>query len=214
MLACALAASAAMTANAAPLLATPANAAGQAGDRYADQTLKPGQSRAAGAEVASETGPGFTRLLLSLAGVIVLIIATGWLYRRLFGRQQDGRGAIALVSRTLLTPRHQVLLVRAGRRLLVVGDSGQGMNLLCQISDPDEIADLLEEGVTTRAREGSVEAAVDHKVGEPLPGADFPPLEVPPSLDAARGEIRALIERVRGLGTARSREHPATETAR
>ena len=192
--------------------ASPASAAPPV-DRFDDSVLKSvhGRTTGQGAEAANAGGPSVMRVALSLGGVLALIVSTGWLYRRLIAQRRGGRGAIALVSRTLLTPRHQVLLLRAGSRLLVVGDSGHGMNLLCQITDRQEVADLL--GETAEAfldREGT---AVDEAVG-PAGGVDAAVFERPPSLDAARTEIRALIERVRGLGSAQPTEAPATETTR
>lgn len=176
--------------------------------RLGERVLKPAPSRSIGdGEGVSAASPGITRVMLSLGGVVALIIATGWLYRRLCARQGGVGGAIVLVSRTLLTPRHQVLLVRAGRRLLVVGDSGHGMNLLCQVSDPEEIADLL----------GTAAGGVDSTSAEeapPDPGlADVPVAGHPPSLELARTEIRALIQRVRGLSTEAPASTSTTETA-
>ena len=82
--------------------------------------------------------------------------------------------------------------------MLVVGDSGHGMNLLCQITDPHEAAVLLGE----------------HEEHSEPGAADF---EEPPLDDAqdfaAAGEVRSIIERLRGLaGQAGSIRQAPSET--
>ena len=209
LLACALIAAVAIAAGGASELAV---AGGQpSGDRFEDQALS-GQASSAGEHSASATGPGLARVGLSLGAVVVLIVATGWLYRRLFGQRQETGGAIALVSRTLLTPRHQVLVVRVGSRLLVVGDSGQAMSLLCDINDPDEVANLLGGQPIAGLDHVVPEGAAEKGAVKSLSGPGARTFERPPALDAAHTEIRALIERVRGLDPAPSKPTP-TETA-
>ncbi len=53
--------------------------------------------------------------------------------------------AIKMLSRSILSPKQQLMLLQVGKRLIVVGDSGGNMNALCEISDPDEVAALVGE---------------------------------------------------------------------
>lgn len=179
------------------------------GDRFRDRPLgAPDQTvESSGAVPAAQaTGPGLGRIVLSLGGVAVLIVGLGWTWRRMLAAQQArGPEGVTLVSRSLLTPRHQVLIVRVGRRLLVVGDSGHGMNLLCEVTDAAEAAILLGEVGAEAAFEADAEdsdAAVlgfgtdRHSQGS---GLDADGMDPTRTLDAARKDVRSLIERVRGL---------------
>ena len=85
-------------------------------------------------------------------------------------------------------------MVRVGRRLLVVGDSGHGMNLLCEVTDPDEAAVLLGEAVDVPLGDEEPDAYAGM-----ITGGASEPVEAPPELETSHREMRSLIERVRGL---------------
>src|SRR5687768_11212632 len=97
--------------------------------------------------VAKVTPGGFdtSRVVLSLAIVLGLIFSLRWAAQRLFGKTVSGRAsrAVQVLSRNVISPKQQLLVVQVGRRLVVVGDSGQQMNALCEITDPDEITALV-----------------------------------------------------------------------
>src|SRR5688572_27254666 len=84
------------------------------------------------------------QLVLALFAVLALIVLLRWALRKLvpgaLGRSSRG---VRIVGRTYLAPKQQVLILQVGRRLLIVGDSGQQLNTLCEITDPDESAALL-----------------------------------------------------------------------
>ncbi|HEV2296756.1 MAG TPA: flagellar biosynthetic protein FliO [Tepidisphaeraceae bacterium] len=84
-------------------------------------------------------------VVLSLGIVLTLIFALRWLGQRLFGKGMTSRSsrAVQVLSRNVISPKQQLLVVQVGRRLVVVGDSGQQMNSLCEITDPDEMAALI-----------------------------------------------------------------------
>jgi flagellar biogenesis protein FliO len=112
----------------------------------------------AAAEPASPSSPSnlsdVPRVLLALAIVVALILLLRWGGRRLFGLPGGGRAshAVQVLSRSPLTPRQQVVLLKVGRRVLVVADNGSQMNSLCQITDPDEVAGLVGQ---LRSEKGS-----------------------------------------------------------
>lgn len=191
----------AMISAAAPARSAQANERPAAIDRYANRALVPAESGTLRADqvTAAKAGPSVTRVIVSLGAVAILIVSLGWVYRRMLSAQQNkgGGAAVSLVSRSLLTPKHQVLVLRAGSRVLVVGDSGHGMNLLCEISEPAEVAALLGENVPLED---------DYT---PLPDEQGEPFEEPPQIEVAHGEVRSLIERVRGL--AGQMNSPASE---
>ena len=177
-------------------------------DRFSNEPLVTSEPRSGpGPAAPVSSGPSGTRVMLSLLAVAGLIVGVGWAYRRMFMNQQQkgGSGGVTLVSRSLLTPRHQVLVVRAGHRLLVVGDSGHGMNLLCEITDPGEVVAMLGEAagedgdLRADAFAATLGGAVD-AFGGSMPGGDSEPIEdAPADLEEAQGQVRSLIERVRGL---------------
>jgi flagellar biogenesis protein FliO len=194
-------------------LGAPRNAAAgiPLGDRFKDRPLVAPDQAVETSDAQSgarPVGPSVGRVVLSLGGVAALIVGLGWAWRRMLAAQQTrGPEGVTLVSRSLLTPRHQVLIVRVGRRLLVVGDSGHGMNLLCEVTDPAEAAELLADSGAVTGTEIDEEDSYAAVLGlgtdrEPqMVDDDAVPLAPPRGLDAARNDVRSLIERVRGLAT-------------
>lgn len=84
------------------------------------------------------------QLLLAMAIVVGLIFALGWLVKRLGGgKAVSGGGALRLVARANLSPKHQIFLVRLGKRLVLLGAGPQGLATLSEVIDGDEVADLL-----------------------------------------------------------------------
>src|SRR6185295_17419760 len=94
---------------------------------------------------ADPLGP--SRVAWSLALVIGIIIGlrllAKWYLPGSAGR--GGSGAVQVLLRQPIAPRQQIVIMKVGSRLLVVGDSGQQMNTLCEITDPDEIAAMLSQ---------------------------------------------------------------------
>lgn len=87
----------------------------------------------------------YSRVLGALALVLGLIFLMRWCSRFFFpsvAKRSTSR-AIEVIARAALSPRQQVMLIRVGRRLIVVGDSGSQMNALCELSDSDEVAALV-----------------------------------------------------------------------
>ncbi len=74
-----------------------------------------------------------------------MIFALRWAARRFFATPgaASGSSAVQVLSRSAFSPRQQVVLIRVGRRVLVVSDNGQQLSSLAQISEPDEVAALL-----------------------------------------------------------------------
>ena len=158
------------------------------------------------------SGMDYPRVLGALAIVIGLIFVLRWVGRSVFPAV-SGKGAsraIEVLSRSPLSPKQQVLLLRVGRRLVVVGDTGGQMNPLCEISDPDEVAALVgqirDEKSTAlmggafgtmfrRSRKGFEDAEVSNEPPAPplQDDEEFAPVT------SARQELSGLRERVRLL---------------
>ncbi len=101
--------------------------------RPSSRLLLPRRTSSAGRERGSDAW------YLALASVAVLLGAVGGL--ALAARRfnlRPGSGALHVVSRVSLSPKHAVYLVRAGGRVLLVGTGPQGAPTL--ISELDDIA--------------------------------------------------------------------------
>ncbi|MCE5231821.1 MAG: flagellar biosynthetic protein FliO [Mizugakiibacter sp.] len=72
---------------------------------------------AAGASLAGE----LLRVVLSLAGVVVLILVAGWLTRRLQGGARPGARRLRCIESLNVGVKERVLLVQVGERQLLLG---------------------------------------------------------------------------------------------
>jgi flagellar biogenesis protein FliO len=155
------------------------------------------------------------RVILALAAVIGLIVVLRYVARLLFPSVAAGRAshAVRVLSRSPISPKQQVLLVQVGRRVIVVGDCGAQMSPLAEISDPDEIAALVGRIESEKAPAAKTFGSLFGRARDTFNATDEKPqgsdelsedpseAEAPPDLGlaAAQGEIRGLMERVRGL---------------
>jgi flagellar biogenesis protein FliO len=91
------------------------------------------------------TGLDLQRVFLSLGIVLGLILMLRLMAGRLTGRKGAGRAsaAIQVVLRTPLSPRQQLVLIRVGRRLVLMTEGAGQNSVVCEISDPDEVASLV-----------------------------------------------------------------------
>lgn len=105
---------------------------------------------------ASSSSSGWIRTVLSLAVVLGLIFALKWAMRK----YSPGKAApaqsklVEVLFRTPISPKHQVMLIRVGQRVLVVGAGAEGMNTLAEISDPEQVAEVL--GAAERSKSTSL----------------------------------------------------------
>jgi flagellar biosynthetic protein FliO len=173
---------------------------------------------------AGTGGFDLRRLVTALAVVLLLILLARWFARRFFGVAGATRStrAVQVLSRSTLSPKQQLMLIRVGRRLLVVGDGGGQLNTLSEITDADEVAALVgqvQDDHSARATKsfGSLFGRMQGKFGEaeqqdaevdrrPEPAMAGPraidgdPEESEdPAVDAARQELSGLMDRVRML---------------
>jgi flagellar protein FliO/FliZ len=168
--------------------------------------------------VAKVTPGGFdtTRVVMSLALVLGLIFVLRWASQRLFGKTVAGRAsrAVQVLSRNVISPKQQLLVVQVGRRLVVVGDSGQQMNPLCEITDPDEITALVGQlHEEKRESTGNPFGALFGRAGTAFEKEPEPqrPVDVadeddegqtdgstgPSSVQGTRDELSGLMDKVR-----------------
>jgi len=129
---------------------------------------------------------------LALGGVLVLIFGMRALGKKLVPgvRGQRASRAVQVLVRSPVSPRQQLMLVQVGRRLVLVGNSGSEMSSLCQIDDPDEVAEVL--GQVAQDKGGSAAASFRALFGragkpyaEPEPDDDEPDHPEAPAVQTA-----------------------------
>jgi flagellar biogenesis protein FliO len=184
-------------------------------DPYQNMPLPPRReatTQAAAPGAVSKSGDIFDtrRLVLALAIVLGAIFVSHQVWKRMGMPGVAGRvsGALQVVSRLTIAPKQQVLLLRVGRRLVLVGNSGTQMNSLCEIADPEEAALIL--GQTAAEREGSLSTSFNTLLGgeekrfeehlhSDTTAAPAEPEPDDPSIASTREEISGLLDKVRGL---------------
>jgi flagellar biogenesis protein FliO len=154
-----------------------------------------------------------TRVTLALGAVVSLILVFRWGARRFMpGGVTSGHSrAVQVISRTIISPKQQLMLVKVGRRLVLVANSAAGMNAICEIRDEQEVADLLgqvsaDQGDSVTRAFGSLFRREEDKFsspdGEPEAAPGRPDnLARDPEEEAAigstRDELSGLMEKVR-----------------
>jgi len=180
------------------------------------------QPAGAAATPASSDPLDLKRIAFALGAVLLVIYLSQKAWRKLGMPGAPGKSTASLqvVSRLSIAPRQQVLLIRVGRRCVLIGNNGTQMSPLCEISDPDEVAMLLGQSLpvssdsvstfssvlgnaeTTFEADAASELAVPPQRHNPLsdPSNPDPNLGAPaPELTATRQELGDLMERVRSL---------------
>lgn len=90
---------------------------------------------------------GYLNTIIALAVVVGLIFAVRVLIRRTGRIRPSAGGAnqpIQVVTRTAIGARQQLLLVRLGERMVLVGQTTGALTALSEITDPQQVAQLLK----------------------------------------------------------------------
>jgi flagellar protein FliO/FliZ len=87
-------------------------------------------------------GPGVGGAVFALILVVSLILALGWLAKRMpgFGRATTGGSALRVVGSLTLGPRDRVVVVDVGGTQLLLGVGQNGMTTLHTLSEPLPVA--------------------------------------------------------------------------
>jgi len=115
---------------------------------------------------------GWAATLIALAIVAVILLVLRLVLKRLApaGRLAGSSGPFQGLAAIRLSPRHQVHLVRMGRRLLVIGLAGDTMTSLGEVTDPAEIDELLAKKAGTGGTAASFAAVVPPNQSPPEKG--------------------------------------------
>ena len=153
------------------------------------------------------------RIILALLIVLGIIFALRWIGQKYFPAVSGARsaGAVRVLARSPVAPKQQVLLLQVGRRVLVVADNGTQMNPLSEIVDPDEVASLIgqitssQNSAVFESAFGKAQEHFDETMTNRAPAAesgDEAEVDQSPdsgSITSAQGEIKGLMDKVRGL---------------
>ncbi|MCH7704816.1 MAG: flagellar biosynthetic protein FliO [Planctomycetes bacterium] len=141
--------------------------------------------------------------IVSLAIVLIVIGGVYWLLRRWVPSiRASESGALRIVARTSVTPKQTVLLLQVGRRFVLAGASADRFDLLSEIRDPEEVAELL---VRTHAGGQHAAGVFDKQLNKEL-GAyevsleDVPDKETEPTRTRSGSlQLAGLLDRLRSL---------------
>ncbi|RKX68583.1 MAG: hypothetical protein DRP60_17775 [Spirochaetes bacterium] len=84
----------------------------------------------------------FIRVIIVLAVVIALIYAFVWMLKKFTGTKAEGSVAIRLYSTQPLKGDAALHLVEAGKRIYLIGSSGNSVNLISEIDDKESIDEI------------------------------------------------------------------------
>jgi flagellar biogenesis protein FliO len=130
------------------------------------------ESRPIGGGPSGSDASGWLRTLGALAVVAGLIFAARWLLRRGGASGPAGQaGPMEVLARASVAPRQQLLLVRLGKRLVLIGAGGGTMSTLAEVSDQAEVDELMRSvkaakgasfaGLLTRQKKGFLAEATE-----------------------------------------------------
>jgi len=104
------------------------------------------ESRFVGTGRRRDDGGGWLQTVGALAAVAVLIFAARWFLRRWSPAGSAGAaGPMEVVARASVAPRQQLLLVRLGGKLVLIGTGGGAMTTLAEVTDPAEVEKLIAD---------------------------------------------------------------------
>ena len=161
---------------------------------------RPANTRAGSEALQRRSSGGLTwrlRDLLPLAIVLGVIAGAALLLKRFLParRMLGGAGVLEVVARTPVGPKQNVVLVRMGRRMVLVGVTAENVTPLCIVEDPNQVAELLGEAASARPNSATAEFQRSFLAE----AQQFVDSEDDDPLGAAGGQVRGLLEKVRRM---------------
>jgi flagellar biogenesis protein FliO len=145
---------------------------------------------------AAETWHMWDALPLTVVLVLIAIVALVIKKYMPAKRMLTGAGAMDVVARLPLSGKQSLLLVKVGRRLVLVGVSPEQMASLAVVDDADQVAAIV--GRVAGGRSDSISNSFADALGDETQAyAEEPEVNDPSS--AAGGCVRNLLDKVRQL---------------
>lgn len=172
------------------------------GNQASPRTLPPYTSGAVPL-VKQDGASSYLSGLGALAVVLVVIGGLYWAARRwtAAGRKPDS-SIIDVVARSAIGPKQSLVLVRLARRFVLIGISGEHVATLSEITDAQEVDELMAQTHSVNAARGEEfkallkEQALQYKAetgGEPVPS------QPAGRQHGEQGPVGALLSKLRGL---------------
>lgn len=160
-----------------------------------------GNDASAAKKVQPTTSGSWMRSVGSLAAVVAVILFLAWGAKALArGGPLAGRakrpGVIEIISRTALSPKQSLCLVRVGQRMVLVGVTQDSLRTLDVIQDPGAVAALA--GDATAARSASDERAFRQSLEREVVQYDEPRPATGIGANDVRQRLTQALARVRG----------------
>jgi flagellar biogenesis protein FliO len=174
-------------------LLIPDSGTSPAGTRQGAGTAAPG-GRPAGAAQPSGAGVStwdFVRMLLILAGVVVVIYLLFWVLRRGSGRKIQENDLIRVLGSRSLAGNRALHLVEVGGSVYLVGASDGGVGLIAEITEKESL-----DSVRLKAAEEN--PAARRNFAQVLTEI-FRPAKKPPTLRDGIGFLKGQRERLKKL---------------
>jgi flagellar biosynthetic protein FliO len=170
-------------------------------DREIARRLDPGQMLGDESRTLPRRDSAANRSLLRdlwpLLAVLTLIAAAAYALKRFMPsrRLMGGSGVLQILAQTPVTSKQQLMLVKLGGRLVLLGVSPDRMNTLTMIDDPEQVARVLGEVAGTHPRSMN-RAFVESMQEEADAYVELPEED---ATSATRGQVRGLLKKVRTL---------------
>lgn len=151
------------------------------------------------AAAESRGGEWLLQTLGALGLVIGLVLAARVMLRRWAGpgASVGGSPMVEVLARTSVGARQSVLLLRLGKRILIVGQSSAGLSPLGSVDDPDEVADVLT--AHARSKPQSISQGFSHLMQRLNRDYDKHDLAAEEGVDGNEVHTDLARERVAGL---------------
>ncbi len=155
---------------------------------------------------ATATSPWWRHPLAALGLVLAGIVVFSLLARRFVPAVRAAHsGALRVLTRTHLSSRQSVVLLQAGRKLLLIGVTPERIAPLCVLDDPEENAEIfaaIDGPASERGRRFLTELQSQRdRFGDaphaPAPPGDDPALPGAAGLDGSRRELQRLLDALR-----------------
>ncbi len=144
-------------------------------------------------EAATSFWPGWE--VLPLAIVVALILGVAWVVKRFMpaSRMLTGAGVLEIVARLPLSGKQSLLLVKMGRRLILLGVTAERITSLDVLDDPEQVAPLLGELASRRPD------SISHAFADAFGREAHQYMENEVTGGSPGGSVRGLLEKVRRL---------------
>ena len=135
--------------------------------------------------------------VLPLAAVLALIAGLAIVVKRCMPARRllTGAGVVDIVTRTPLSPKQSLVLIKMGRKLVLLGVCPERISALTTVEDADQVAALMGEAASRRP--GSISSEFSETFNQEA-GAYVDQIDEDVDLSAETGgHVRGLLEKVR-----------------